>query len=202
MEIRTTARRVKLTPSVQKHLEQRLDKLRRYVQELDHADVKLTSEKHRFKAEILIHVRHRDRVAQEEASDLMAAIDGAANRLERQLRRLKERGVKASSRPRSNGTTPRSAARAALEAVAAEPEGAAPAPDQSREGSAEASPGRRPEIVRRRLGGDKPMSVDEASDHLMESGLEFLVFLDSRSECPCVLYRRRDGRLGLIEARR
>ena len=202
MEVRTTARRVKLTPSVLEHLEQRLEKLKRYAQELDHADVKLTSEKHRFKAEILIHVRHRDRVAQEEASDLTAAIDGAASRLERQLQRLKDRGVRASSRPKTNGATPRSAARAALEPVSLVPDKAATDARQSREGATEATPGRRPEIVRRRLGADKPMSLDEACDHLMESGLEFLVFLDSRSERPCVLYRRRDGRLGLIEARR
>ena len=49
------------------------------------AAVKLSSEKHRFKAEILLHVRHRDRVAQEEAADLREAIDGAAGRLESQL---------------------------------------------------------------------------------------------------------------------
>ena len=72
MEVRTTARRVKVTPAIQDHIEQRLAKLQRYVPELDNADVKLSSEKHRYRAEILLRVRHRDRMAQEEAADLLA----------------------------------------------------------------------------------------------------------------------------------
>jgi putative sigma-54 modulation protein len=204
MEVRTTARRVKVTPAIQDHLEQRLAKLQRYVPELDKAAVKLSLEKHRYKVEILLHVRHRDRVAQEEAGDLTAAIDGAANRLETQLRRLKDRSNRAATRRTVNGPVHRSAARAALE------------PDVKRNSSTETkTPARprtakrkaipleeRPEVVRSRMPAGKPLSVEEAADELLESNLEFLVYIDSKSECPCVLYRRGDGRLGLIEARR
>jgi putative sigma-54 modulation protein len=202
MEVRTTARRVKVTPAIQDHLEQRLAKLQRYVPELDRAEVKLSSEKHRYRAEILLHVRHRDRVAQEEAADLTAAIDGAASRLESQLRRLKDRNKKAAARRTVNGPVPRSAARAALEPVAKR-RTRSTTPHRSRADEAEfADDEGRPSIVRSRMPAGKPLSVEEAADHLLESNLEFLVFVDSKSELPCVLYRRGDGRLGLIEARR
>jgi putative sigma-54 modulation protein len=196
MDVRTTARRVKVTPAIQNHLEQRLVKLRRYVPELDQADVKLSSEKHRYKAEILLHVRHRDRIAQEEAGDLREAIDGAANRLESQLRRLKDRSKRAAARRSMNGPVPRSAARAALR-VAEESVELEDLETGGREPEEE-----RPAIIRSRWPAGKPLSVDEAADQLLASNQEFLVFVNSKSERPCVLYRRGDGRLGLIEARR
>ena len=195
MEVRTTARRVKVTPAIQNHIEQRIAKLQRYVPELDQAAVKLSSEKHRYKAEILLHVRHRDRVAQEEAADLREAIDGAASRLENQLRRLKDRNKRAASRRTMNGPVPRAAAQAALgEAEEAE--------EPEREIRTLEYVVERPAIVRSRWPAGKPLSVDEAAEQLLASNQEFLLFVNSKSERPCVLYRRGDGRLGLIEARR
>lgn len=197
MDVRTTARRVKLTPAIQDHLEQRLSKFKRYVPELDQVEVKLSSEKHRYKAEILLHVRHRDRVAQEEAPDLREAIDGAASRLENQLRRLKDRNKRAAARRHMNGPMPRRSARASFETadhgegMGAEIE--SPGPD---------SDGGLPTIVRSHWPEGKPLSAEEAAEQLLASNQEFLVFVNSKSERPCVLYRRSDGSLGLIEARR
>jgi putative sigma-54 modulation protein len=44
----------------------------------------------------------------------------------------------------------------------------------------------------------KPMSVEEAALAMDDTGREFLVFRDAASERVSVLYKRRDGDLGLI----
>ncbi len=45
----------------------------------------------------------------------------------------------------------------------------------------------------------KPMSVEEAALQMELLGHDFFFFLNSASDKQSVLYRRRDGRLGLIE---
>ena len=66
-----------------------------------------------------------------------------------------------------------------------------------RGGAAVAGPVRE-EIVPRRLVA-KPMSVDEAKMQLDAGREQFLVFRNAQSGEVNVLYRRRDGGLGLIE---
>jgi putative sigma-54 modulation protein len=45
----------------------------------------------------------------------------------------------------------------------------------------------------------KPMTVEEASLQMEMLGHDFYFFLNAANGRQCVLYRRRDGRLGLIE---
>jgi putative sigma-54 modulation protein len=196
MDVHTTARRVKVTPAVRRLLDERLAKLTRYLPELREAHVKLTAEKYRHRAEILIRVRHEDVIAKEEAADLVSAVDGAADRLEMQLRRLKEKkSRRVAARRVADGGVPRSAAAAAL--------GVEPRPARRRAArpASAAAAERRPRVLR--SGAEvNPLSVDEAVDRLLAEDLPFLVFVDSRSERPCVLYRRPDGNLALVEGRR
>ena len=67
-----------------------------------------------------------------------------------------------------------------------------------RGGGTAAPPATRSEIVPRRLVA-KPMSVDEAIMQLESGREQFFVFRNARSDEVNVLYRRRDGGLGLIE---
>ena len=53
-------------------------------------------------------------------------------------------------------------------------------------------------VVRSRPPAVKPMGVDEAALAIESTGQEVLVFRDSASNRVSVLYRRRDGALGLI----
>ena len=196
MEVHTTARRVKVTPAVRRLLDERLAKLTRYLPELREAHVKLTAEKYRHRAEILIRVRHEDVVAKAEAADLLSAADGALDRLEEQLRRLKEKkGRRVTARRVADGGVPRSAAAAAL---GVEPRAARGRLALAPEPGPEAEP--RPRVVRSAV-GLRTLSVDEAVDRLLTDELPFLVFVDRRSERPCVLHRRPDGNLALVEGR-
>jgi ribosomal subunit interface protein len=196
MEVHTTARRVKVTPAVRRLLDERLAKLTRYLPELREAHVKLTAEKYRHRAEILIRVRHEDVVAKAEAADLLSAADGALDRLEEQLRRLKEKkSRRVTARRVADGGVRRSAAAAAL---GVEPRAARRRPAPEPEPGPEAEP--RPRVVRSAV-GLRTLSVDEAVDRLLTDELPFLVFVDRRSERPCVLHRRPDGNLALVEGR-
>jgi putative sigma-54 modulation protein len=52
------------------------------------------------------------------------------------------------------------------------------------------------EIVEMPLDVEKPLSIDEAVEEYKKSGLYFMVFRDTSGE-KRVIYRRKDGRLGL-----
>jgi putative sigma-54 modulation protein len=59
-----------------------------------------------------------------------------------------------------------------------------------------------PEIIRTRRIPAKPMSVEEAVMQMDLTNNEFFVFRNAANENLSVLYRRRDGNYGLIEADR
>jgi putative sigma-54 modulation protein len=52
------------------------------------------------------------------------------------------------------------------------------------------------EIVEMPLDVEKPLSIDEAVEEFKKSGLYFMVFRDTNGE-KRVIYRRKDGKLGL-----
>jgi len=198
MKIQMTGRHITVPAAVKRRLAERLDKLTRYLPDLSEAQVKLSAQKYRHTAEILIHVRHEDHVSRGEAGDLESAIDSAADRLEAQVRKLKEKRMKrVAAHKAPDGPLRRSAARAALEV--------APAPRQARgngrEDEVNTGAGGRVRVVRDRQADAKPISLAQAAAQLVESEAGFIVFVDSDSGRPCVLYRRADGQLALVEAR-
>lgn len=98
-----------------------------------------------------------------------SALDLAEDRFNQQLRRLKERLIGRSRR------------------------------SQPRESETEESPDPSNEIVRIKQFVMKPMTVEEASLQMEMLGHDFYFFLNAATGRQCVLYRRRDSRLGLIE---
>jgi ribosome hibernation promoting factor len=54
-------------------------------------------------------------------------------------------------------------------------------------------------VIKSRRPAGKPMTVDEAAAEMLVRDEGFLVFRDARTERVHVLYRRKDGNLGLIE---
>ncbi len=123
----------------------------------------------RFRIEVSTsaHGRHIRVVA--EAATGEAALDDAADRFSRQLRRLKERLIDGSRRPVVH-----------------------PDDDLGEEDFSQ--------VVRVKQFVMKPMTVAEASLQMEMLGHAFFFFLDGERGNHSVLYRRADGRLGLIEA--
>ena len=94
MRIHTTARHCELAPEDRSFVQQRLERLLRYFRDprdLMEAHVVIGVEKYRHSAEITLKLRRGEVVSREEASDSRAAIEQAAERLEHQIRRLKEK---------------------------------------------------------------------------------------------------------------
>ncbi|MBT8197426.1 MAG: ribosome-associated translation inhibitor RaiA [Acidimicrobiia bacterium] len=105
--------------------------------------------------------------------DERTAFDRSMDVFERQLRRLKERTIQRSrtANKRLN-----------------------PSPEPSDEEDTGA-----PRIVRTKRFAMKPMMPEEAIMQMEMLGHEFYFFLNAESDAYCVIYRRRDGSIGLIE---
>jgi putative sigma-54 modulation protein len=117
------------------------------------------------------------------AEDHRAAVDVAVNRFERQLARYKARQV-----DRARGRD-RSSAPAAVGTAVHTPL----APDADSNGEVA------PRIVRTKRHELRPMHPEEAALQLELLGHEFFLFTHAASDASCVVYRRRDGELGMIE---
>ena len=110
MNITTTARHCELEPEVRQFAQERLSKLSRFARDILEAHVVVTAEKYRHSAEIMLRLKRHEMVSREEANDARAAIDQAADRLEHQMRRLKEKRLErkrgARARTEANGLVP------------------------------------------------------------------------------------------------
>ena len=110
MQIVTTARHCELDPALRQFVQQRLERLERFARDIREAHVIVTAEKFRHTAEITLHVGHRELVSREESTEAQIAVDRAADRLEAQLRRLKDRRIEHHPRAQGDGRPPEPAA--------------------------------------------------------------------------------------------
>ena len=178
MAVECTGRNVSVTSSLRELARERVERLERHLGGPADVRVVLSHEKHRFGAEIIATRGRRRWTAQEQTADPRAALALAFEKIDAQAMRdtekRKDRKHLKGSRSRARG----------LRAPASPP----------------ARPAQRPgtRIVRGRVAAVKPMGVDEAALAMESSGQEVLVFRDASSEKVSVLYRRRDGDLGLI----
>jgi putative sigma-54 modulation protein len=177
MRLDITGRHFAITAATRKFAEQRLTHSVRFLNDSAvSGHVGLTKERGRIRAEIALHVK-RDHFLHGAGTgtDAETAIGVAADRIERQIEKLKG---KWSGRRRR---TPAVAESAPVRAAA--PNG-----------------GRR--IIRARRYAVKPMSIEDAAAEIGDGNDAVIVFRNSASDAVTVLYRRPDGHLGLIEPER
>lgn len=93
MQIHTTARHFDLDPEDRLFAQERLARLARFARDLEEAHLVVTAEGVRHSAEITLRLKRHDMVSREESTAARHAIDLAADSLEKQLRRLKDRRV-------------------------------------------------------------------------------------------------------------
>jgi putative sigma-54 modulation protein len=178
MAVECTGRNLAVTPSLKSLAERRAERLERHLGAPAVVRVILSHEKHRFGAEVIAAQGRRRWKAQEETGDPRAALALAFEKIDAQAMRDTEK-----RRDRKHKETSRRLSRG-LKAAAAAPE------------TSPRRPG--PRVVKGRLAAVKPMGVDEAALAMESSRQEVLVFRDASNERVSVLYRRRDGDLGLI----
>lgn len=176
MQTTTTFRHMEPSDALKSYAEEKLDRVRKYIDEPIVAQVFMTVEKIRHSAEVTITAKGITIKAAEQTNDMYAAIDAVVDKIERQLRRYKER-IKAHKPAEGMQKQVR---KSIVEAESIE---------QQQE----------PVIIRTKTFSIKPMSVEEAVMQMDLLHKDFLVYTDASTEHINVVYRRDDGNYGLIE---
>ena len=107
MNISTTARQYDLAPALKDYAEEKVQHLKRYFDHIVTAHLVFSLEKYRHKVEITLHVNGKDFVSEEESDDMYVSVDRSIDKLERQLKRHKDKIKRRKSQQSvSNLTTP------------------------------------------------------------------------------------------------
>jgi putative sigma-54 modulation protein len=177
MQIAVTFRHMESSEAVRSYVEEKLAKVKKYIEEPIDAQVVLSVQKKiNHKAEVTMVAKGLTMKSAEEKDDMYAAIDLMVDKIERQLKRYKEK----LKRHKGSSGAQRKVEKAVI---------AAPSVDDGHDS---------PEIIRSHSFFVKPMSVEEAVMQMDLLDKDFLVFTDDRSEEMNVVYRRKDGNYGLI----
>jgi putative sigma-54 modulation protein len=177
MKIEFTGRQTQISAELRRLAERKLEKLGRVLPGITRVHVILTADRHRQTAEISVHSRHLDLTARETTEDMGASIGVVVDKLTRQAQRQVGRR-RERSRP--------SAARAKARGKETPPDAQGPETPSVR-------------VIRSRRLAGKPMTVDEAAADMLVREEGFLIFRDAQTERVHVIFRRKDGNLGLIE---
>jgi putative sigma-54 modulation protein len=158
---------------------------RRSEVEYEHHPTRRSEDSHT--CEILVHVKNHLVKGTAAATEYVLALDRALDKVEQQMRRLHERRV-----GRRNGTKARG-----TRAGTAEPAIVDVEDDRESDGNAE---DRSRVLVKTKQISVKPMHPEEAALQMELLGHDFFLFTNAEAGRASVIYRRRDGGLGLIEA--
>ena len=200
MKIQIKGRNVMVTDALHEYAEEKLSRLQRYLQEhhtdeVSRVELELTVEKNKSianpqVAEATVFTRGPVIRAKESSTDMYASIDLVADKLQRQVKRYRDRLQRKSERHAPPVTQ-------AVPAVTSD--------EAVRRESAVAGAGRDggdhpvPGIVKTKQFIIKPMSAEEAAMQMELVGHDFFVFRNAETNDTNVVYRRRDGQYGVIE---
>lgn len=174
VDVRLSARNTDVTDHFRRAVAAKMNRASRVFSDLASVDVEIIQETNprlageRFRIELSGQALGRTVRVEAAAPTAETALDTAADRFTRRIRRLKERLI-----------------------------------DRNRQGESPlraVSETESDEIVRVKRFIMKPMNLAEAQLQMEMLGHDFFFFLNSANSRHSVLYRRRDGRLGLIES--
>jgi ribosomal subunit interface protein len=185
MELIVKSRNGKVSDRQRAHIEEKMNKLARYLDQISKMTVEIAEEQRR--TEGVVHRVQATLVgehgillrADQRAVELYAAVDEVHDTLQRQIKRYKDKHWRRGKLRRQGG-----------EIVEAVPE--------ATNGVAAEAEEQRPRIVRTKEFEVKPMFSDEAVEQMELLGHNFFVFRDAETNRINVLYRREDGNYGLI----
>jgi putative sigma-54 modulation protein len=177
MNVEITGRHVVITPAIRTYILKRLRKFARILGEDISFHVIIDVEKERQTAEILLKSKLLDLTGTGVTDDMYSSIMRAIEKLERQALKHKSKIIE--------GKRQRAKAKSVAKKL-----GVGEASERT---LASRRNGIQEEEAQR-----KPMAVDEALLELNHSDYPFVVFRNSESGAVNILYRRKDGTLGLI----
>ena len=175
---------LEVTPAIREYVEKKVLKLERYFTEganaTAHVNLKVYNDR-QTKVEITIPMKNLTLRAEERHDDMYAAIDLIVDKLERQIRKYKTR-VNRKFREREGVA-------AFLQSV-----------EREKNGNEEATADEVEfQVVRTKQFDLKPMDQEEAILQMNMLGHSFFIFTDAESDGTNIVYKRRDGKYGLIE---
>ena len=174
MQTSVTFKNLDSSDTLRSYVQEKLDRFDRLLDNPAEANVVLSVEKFRHMAEINIVGDRLTINGKEETIDMYSAIDMVLDKLEKQIKKSKEK-----IRERRSGAKSRSKSKLAEEINM---------PEEEME--------RQIKIKNIEY---KPMHVEEAALQMDLLDDNFLVFTNARSDQVNVLYRRKDGHYGLIQ---
>ncbi len=187
LDVKLFVRDLKLTERIEEYVDKKVSKLDRYINNISEARVDLAHVKSardagdRYVAQITIRGKGFILRAEERSDDIFTALDKAVPKIQRRIKRYKGKHYI----HRGDGVT-------AAEAL---PDFD---PDSDFDIDVDADEG--PEIVRRKHFILTPMDEMEAIEQMELLGHEdFFLFLNATTGQINVLYKRRDGKYGVIE---
>jgi putative sigma-54 modulation protein len=168
---------MEVSKPIREYAEEKVSRVNKYIDEPIDAQVVLSvAKKIRHKAEITLLAKGITIKGSEETGDMYAAIDAVVDKIERQLKKYREK-LKAHKPLKGKERRVRKTIFSA-ESIEAD--------------------NHDPEIIRSDSFYVKPLAVEEAVMQMDLMHKEFLVFTDASTEEVNVVYRRKDGNYGLI----
>jgi putative sigma-54 modulation protein len=190
MQMNITFRHMDPIDSLKNYAQEKVEKANKYLDRAGEANVVLSLERHLHQADITLTSGPFVLRGREKSEDMYASIDKAMERIEKQLRRYKDRLKNHNRRERlpqyvheENEVHIR---HDVMEVSEAEESGIA----------------QNPRVIKTNEFVTKPMTVDEAVMQMDLLDNDFIVFTNTESAELNVIYRRKDGHYGLIEASR
>ncbi len=185
MQIIIKGRNIELTPALRAYVEEKIHKIDRYFDKGTKIEVELSVEKNpsisdNQTIEVSVFANHSSNIrAKQSTPDMYASVDAIIDKLGTRLKKYKEKLDSQHSKHhketiRNNGFDVEFE-----EAEEVEADG--------------------PLIVKTKQFTIKPMSLDEAAMEMEMLGHNFFFFTNSLTDVPNVIYKRKDGNLGLIE---
>jgi putative sigma-54 modulation protein len=207
MNIHYTSRQVELPEPLLKKLDAKFQKIQKILggRHEPEAHVILSQERRLHVAEVTLHANRNTTVVECSGSDPLTAVQAAADKLEKQIIRNKEKWREKKRRDKSGREMEAEAGALATGASVS----AGPAPRRNGNPLRRRSPlsassslapsGRLPRIIRSAAPSAKPLTLEEAVLELEQEDLDCVVYQDAEKGRLSVLFRRRDGDLELIE---
>jgi putative sigma-54 modulation protein len=179
MKVDFAGRGIDITDRIRSFTESKLDRLTKHLDELQDVGVVLSVEKYRHRAEIKFNSLRRNFHGTEETNDMFQSIDRVVDNLEAQVRKFKQKTTaKRRNMPQNHKHND-----PPIE----------PMDDLPEHKEAEAHVIRTDHV--------ELYNLEEAVDELENEKLGFVIYRDSESAKINVVYRRRDGNIGLIDPR-
>ncbi|GAB6163273.1 ribosome-associated translation inhibitor RaiA [Desulfothermus naphthae] len=177
MEIQFNFKNFEPSEHLKKYAENRFRKLEKYIKRIDSAylQVNMEVDKYRQKIDVVFNADDIHISAQEESQDMYASIDKVLDKMDAQLRKMKDK-----EKDRRKGKLNKSQTFKS---------------ESIRESVSEGYPN----IVMSDNYIPKPISIEDAAIELQRSDNNFVVFINSDTKRVNVLYKKKNGDFGLID---